>query len=122
MSRITHFELPADNPERAIGFYEKALGWRIHKWEGPMDYWLISTGDPEKPGIDGGLGKRQDESTGIEIMLDVDDLDACCKQIVAAGGSIIRERSAVPGVGWLAYFKDPEGNVLGMMENDESAR
>ncbi len=122
MSRITHFELPADNPEKAIAFYERAFGWIVEKWEGPMEYWLIRTGDPDKPGIDGGMARRQDTDTGLELTIDVDDLDESCAAVEAHGGSIIRPRSAVPSVGWLAYCKDTEGNVFGLMQEDREAK
>jgi predicted enzyme related to lactoylglutathione lyase len=54
MPRPTHFEIPADNPERAIGFYGSVFGWQFQKWEGPMPYWLVTTGD-SGTGINGGL-------------------------------------------------------------------
>src|ERR1019366_686207 len=60
MPRPTHFEIPAENPERAMQFYSSVLGWKFNKWPGPVDYWLISTGDPGEPGIDGGLMQRRD--------------------------------------------------------------
>jgi predicted enzyme related to lactoylglutathione lyase len=49
MPRIIHFELPADNPERAVEFYSKVFGWKMQKWEGPTEYWLVSTGDAGQP-------------------------------------------------------------------------
>lgn len=59
MSRVVHFEIPADDPERSIKFYETVFGWTIEKWDGPIEYWLIITGDEDKPGIDGGLAHRK---------------------------------------------------------------
>jgi len=53
MPRPTHFEIPSDNPERAISFYEAVFGWKFQKWEGPMPYWLITTGPDSEPGING---------------------------------------------------------------------
>ena len=121
MSRITHFEIPADDPERAIEFYQEVFGWRIEKWEGPIEYWLIMTGPEDEPGIDGGLARREDPSTTVENFIDTKDLDASLKAVVAKGGEIFRPRMAVPGVGWLAYIKDTEGNVFGLMERDQDA-
>ena len=60
MPRPIHFEIPAENPERAMQFYSTVFGWKFNKWEGPMDYWIISTGQPGEPGIDGGLMPRRD--------------------------------------------------------------
>ena len=55
MPRPVHFEIPAENPQRAMQFYETLFGWKFQKWDGPMDYWIITTGQPGEPGIDGGL-------------------------------------------------------------------
>jgi len=121
MSRVVHFEIPADNPERAIKFYEKVFDWQIEKWDGPIEYWLIMTGEEDKPGIDGGLARREDPTTGVENTIDVKDLDASLANVKASGGEVIRPRMAVPGVGWMAYIKDTEGNVFGLMESDLKA-
>ena len=121
MSRITHFEIPADDPERAIKFYEKVFDWQIEKWDGPIEYWLIMTGEEDKPGIDGGLARREDPTTGVENTIDVKDLDVSLANVKANGGKVIRPKIAVPGVGWMAYIKDTEGNVFGLMESDLEA-
>ena len=121
MSRVVHFELPADDPERAIAFYEKALGWKFVKWEGPMEYWLVKTGPEDQPGIDGALAPREDPDTGIVNTIDVKDLDAMVEKVVAAGGAVVRPKMAVPGVGWMAYCQDTEGNLFGMMQDDPTA-
>lgn len=121
MSRVIHFELPADDPDRAIAFYEKVFGWKFEKWGGPMEYWLIMTGPEDQPGIDGGLARRIDPSTGTENTIGVDSVDEAVAKIEANGGQVIRPKSAVPGVGWVAYCKDTEGNTFGLMEEDLSA-
>ena len=121
MSRVVHFEIPADDPERAIKFYEKVFDWQIEKWDGPIEYWLIMTGEEDKPGIDGGLARRENPTTGVENTIDVKDLDASLANVKANGGKVIRPRMAVPGVGWMAYIKDTEGNVFGLMESDMEA-
>jgi len=121
MSRIFHFEVPADDPERAIKFYESAFGWRIEKWDGPIEYWVIMTGPEDQPGIDGGLARREDPATGIENFIDVKDLDASLKAVADQGGEITRPRMTVPGVGWVAYIKDTEGNIFGLMQRDQDA-
>jgi len=121
MSRVVHFEIPADDPQRAIQFYQKVFNWEIEKWDGPIEYWLIMTGDEGEPGIDGGLARREDPTTGVENTIDVKDLDASLAAVKAHGGEIIRPRMAVPGVGWMAYIKDPESNVFGLMQSDSNA-
>ena len=63
MGRIVHFEIHADDPERAARFYEAVLGWTSQKWDGPADYWLMTTGDPAERGIDGAVMKRPEPGT-----------------------------------------------------------
>lgn len=121
MSRVIHFDLPADDPERAMSFYQDVFGWTFEKWDGPMDYWLISTGPEDEPGIDGGLSVRSDPEERTDTTIGVDSLDETLDEIKANGGVILREKSAVPGVGWLAYCQDTEGNSFGVMELDPSA-
>jgi predicted enzyme related to lactoylglutathione lyase len=121
MPRPIHFDITADDPDRAAAFYSSAFGWTFTRWEGPMDYWLVSTGDREQPGIDGGLGLRQEEGPDVPLTLDVPSVDDSVARVIAAGGSIVRPKMAVPGVGWMAVFADPDGNTFGMMEADETA-
>ena len=64
MPRVIHFELPADEPERAARFYESVFGWEITKWQGPMDYWLVTTGEEGTPGIDGAISPRESVDAG----------------------------------------------------------
>jgi predicted enzyme related to lactoylglutathione lyase len=120
-SRVVHFELPADDPDRCARFYADAFGWKVTKWGGPTDYWLVETGEAPEVGIDGGIGRRQDADDQITNTIDVADLDAAIAAVEAAGGTITNAKHAVQGVGWLAYATDTEGNPFGMMQNDESA-
>ena len=120
MSRVIHFELAADDPQRAIAFYETVFGWQIKKWEGPVEYWLISTGPEDEPGIDGGLARRADPGVGTENTIGVDSLDEALAGVEANGGTIIRPKQAVPGVGWMAYCRDTEGNTFGILQEDAS--
>jgi predicted enzyme related to lactoylglutathione lyase len=119
--RVVHFEIDAKKPATAIAFYQEVFGWKIEKWQGPVDYWLIMTGKDE-PGIDGGLSKRTGAKPVTVNTIDVPSIDDFIKKVEANGGKITRKKGAVPGVGWLAYFKDPEGNLWGMMQNDPSAK
>ena len=122
MPRVVHFEVDAKKPERAIRFYEEVFGWKIEKWKGPIDYWLIMTGKEKEPGIDGGLSIRTEAKPSTVNTIDVASVDKYLKKIVDNGGKIVRPKMAVPGVGWMAYFKDPEGNTWGIMKSDQSAR
>lgn len=120
MPRPIHFEIPADDPARAIAFYESVFGWKFTKWDGPMPYWMISTGAGE-PGIDGGLLPRQAPAQPCVNTIGVTDLAATLATIQQHGGQCALPKMAVPGVGWLAYCKDTEGHLFGLMQPDSSA-
>lgn len=119
MTRVVHFDFEAEEPEKIVPFYEKAFGWRFEKWDGPMDYWLITTGKG-KTGINGGMSPK---NQGVACnTIGVTDIDKLIKRIKQNGGNIINEKMAIPGVGWIAYFKDPEGNTWGIMQDDVYAK
>lgn len=125
MARVVHFEIHADDPERAVKFYSACFGWEFHKWEGPIDYWLITTGTKEEIGIDGGLMKRMTPIDGKAVIayvgiLGVDDLDNAIGMVVKHGGTVEVPKDMIPGVGWLAYFKDTEGNLFGALQPEMS--
>ena len=122
MARVVHFELPAENPDRAISFYKAALGWSITKWEGPMDYWLIKTGPEDQPGIDGGIARRSEGDSGAVNSIDVPSVDDYVAKIEGVGGNVVAPKMSVPGVGYMAYCKDPDGNVFCIMEEDTSVK
>lgn len=121
MNRPVHFEIPAENPERAMQFYQAMFGWKFQKWDGPMPYWIIMTGEDE-PGINGGLIPRRDPAQPCVNTMEVADLDASVATAEQNGGTCVVPKMAVPGIGWLAYCKDTEGHIFGMMQNDPGAR
>ncbi len=120
MVRVLHFEIVTDDPKRTIEFYEKVFGWTIKKWP-HGDYWNIRTGDPNEPGIDGGIIRRSDRDTGTINSIYVDDLDKHIELVNENGGEIVESKRPITGVGWLAYFKDTEGTLWAMMQEDMSA-
>jgi predicted enzyme related to lactoylglutathione lyase len=122
MLRIVHFEINADDPERAVKFYQEVFGWKIKKWDGPIDYWLVTTGPDNQPGINGGIMKREDPQASTYNTVDVPSVDEFTKKITQNGGKIVVPKMAVPGVGWVAYCADTEGNVFGIMEEDPTAK
>jgi predicted enzyme related to lactoylglutathione lyase len=128
MARIVHFEIQATNPQALVDFYTKLLGWSFTKWEG-AEYWLIKTGPDDQPGIDGGLlpraGDRAGEAQGVNAFVctaGVASLDETLATGAKLGATVAFPKAPVPGVGWLAYVKDPDGNILGLLEPDENAR
>ena len=122
MNRVIHFEIQADDIDRASKFYEKALGWKIaqmmKKEDGGMDYWGVDTG--EGPGISGGLYQRPTEESGKFYLYDctvlVEDIDKVTEAVKASGGTITQEKDQIPGVGWFVGAKDTEGNRFGLMQ------
>jgi len=119
--RVVHFELAADNPERAAKFYGQVFGWKITKWEGPEDYWLVTTGDDKQPGINGGLMRPRGPQKVVNTV-DVPSVDEFTAKITKNGGKIVAPKMAIPGVGYLAYCQDTEGNAFGIMQSDETAK
>lgn len=118
MSRVVHFEVPSSDLAASRKFYENVFGWKITKWEGPIEYWLITTGAPDAPGIDGGLGgATANELKGTVNTVEVVDLDEAIKKVAANGGQVVMPKGEIPGVGWLAYVREPGGAVLGMIQN-----
>lgn len=127
MPRVIHFEIHAENPERAIGFYQSLLGWKFSRWEGPMPYWLVTTGPDNEPGINGGLIQRRGPIDGQAVIayvctVQVPTLDDHVAKATQAGGVCVVPKMPIPGVGWLAYCKDTEGNIFGMMQPDTNCR
>jgi predicted enzyme related to lactoylglutathione lyase len=120
--RVVHFDISAEEPEQLKQFYADVFGWKMVKWDGPFDYWLISTGDEGEPGIDGGLSRRDDAEPSTMNTIDVPSIDEYIAKVEGNGGTIIQPKQAVPGVGWMASFIDPEGNIFGLMQEDPTAK
>ena len=124
MPRVIHFDLKAQEPERAIRFYSDVFGWSANKWDGPMDYWLISTGDESAPGINGGLSRSQDAIVPDRTIntIDVPNVDEYVAKITDHGGKVIMPKMPIPGVGYMAHCQDTEGNTFGIIQMDPSAQ
>jgi predicted enzyme related to lactoylglutathione lyase len=121
MARVIHFEIPAENPERAAAFYKKAFEWKIERWPGPMDYWMVNTGADGTPGINGGLMKKGNVSTTTNT-IGVELVDKAIEAVTNAGGKLIMPKTPIPTVGYFAYCQDTEGNLFGVMQSDPNAK
>ena len=123
MPRVVHFEIYADDVERASKFYGDTFGWTVTKMEldGGNVYWLIDTGDEPAEGINGGMMPRPTPEAINTVVLDVPSVDEYVEKITAGGGSLLVPKFAVPGVGYAAYFRDTEGNPFGIFEDDSAA-
>jgi uncharacterized protein len=127
MPRVVHFEIHADNPERAVRFYTTLFGWEFSKWSGPVEYWTIKTGPDNQLGINGGMIRRHGVIDGQAVIayvctIDVSSVDEFVKKALELGGTIALPKMPIPGIGWLAYVKDTEGNIIGMMHPDPAAK
>lgn len=119
---VVHFEIPADDVERARTFYNKAFGWKVNAIPG-MPYTIFHTtptdpkGMVQTPGnINGGMLQRQAPIQNLVITIQVADVEASCKAIVKAGGKVVRPKAAVQGIGFSAYVQDTEGNTVGLIQ------
>jgi hypothetical protein len=120
MPRVSHFDIPADDPQRAQEFYKQVFDWKFEKWDGPMEYWMATTGN-EEPGINGGLSKRMPGQMGMTNTIGVPSVDEYSKKITDKGGQLIVPKIPIPKVGWFAQCMDTEGNMFGIIEMDETA-
>lgn len=128
---IVHFEIPADQPERAAKFYRELFGWDIKKFEGSaaggIEYWMVRTvptddqGMPLRPGVNGGLMRRMYQGQPPVNYIAVEDVDEFVKKAAGLGAKVLMEKSPVPGMGWFAQLNDTEGNVLAIWQHDPHA-
>jgi predicted enzyme related to lactoylglutathione lyase len=126
---IVHFEIPADQPERAAKFYKELFGWNINKWENPggMEYWMVETvptdgqGQPVRPGVNGGLLRRMFPGQAPVNYVAVEDLDTAVAKAEKLGAKVLVKRQPVPGMGYFSQLSDTEGNVFAVWQTDPAA-
>ena len=122
MPTIVHFEVPADDVERAGKFYGGLFGWTVEKAPGDFDYWFIRTTDAEgEPGVGGGLMARQHPQQPITNYVGVESVDETAAKVQELGGGVLMEKMPVPGMGWFAVCQDTEGNCFGVWQCDANA-
>jgi predicted enzyme related to lactoylglutathione lyase len=136
MNRVVHFEVHAADPERAAGFYRQVFGWDVKEWVIPgvqvpneNRYWMATTGPDGEPGINGGIlfrrGPAPSDGQAVNAYvctIGVASIDQGIEKAVAAGATLALPKMPIKGIGWLAYCKDTEGNIFGMMQDDPTAR
>jgi uncharacterized protein len=116
MPRVIHFEISANEPEKVVAFYRNVFDWEIRLWEGPEPYWLVTTGESSKPGINGGIFKPKELFTGTVNTVEVSNLEEYLEKVKQNNGQVVVEKFTIPGVGYLAYCKDVEGTIFGLMQ------
>ena len=122
MPRVVHFEIAANDPDKVAAFYQEVFGWKIVKWEGPQEYWLVETGDEQQAGINGGLLRPNEIFSGTVNTIDVPEIDSFIEKIKQHGGEIVVEKHAIPGIGYNAYAKDVSGTLFGVHQEDSQAQ
>jgi uncharacterized protein len=121
---IMHFEIPADDVSRAKTFYEKTFGWTIKAYPMPpgQEYFAVMAKQGAEEGINGGLMKRQNEGQSFTNYVTVKSIDAMSQAVQNNGGAILMPKQEIPGgMGWIAMFRDPEGNVMGLHQPGAAA-
>lgn len=121
MPRVVHFNLPADDIARARKFYGDVFGWTFEKWDGPIEYWLIKTGDENQLGISGGLAERNVVLPTTSNTIDVPSIEEYTKKIESGGGKVAKGLP-IKGVGYFAHCTDSEGNRFDIIEFDKNAK
>ncbi len=119
---IVHFEIPADDVKKLAKFYSELFGWKIEKTPGPVDYWSIETvpidkGEAVRPGVNGGMMKRQYPGHKPVNYISVESIDEYVKKIETLGGKVLVPKMEVPGIGWWALALDPESNQFAIMQS-----
>ena len=137
MPTVVHFEIPADDLERAKKFYNHLFGWKIEKWPRtddsqltsaatgqPIEYWMITTADDKgnKASIGGGMMKRQMPEHQVTNYINVNSLDEYSSKVERLGGKVLAPKHAVPGMGYFALCLDTENNAFAIWESNENAK
>jgi len=122
-NRVMHFEIPYDDGDRARSFYGDVFGWQLMNMP-EMSYTMVTTGPtsqeqgPSEPGfINGGMLHREGAWTAHNLVIGVDNLEESLEAVTDHGGSVVVARQPVGDMGFTAYFKDTEGNLVGLWED-----
>ncbi|HEV8440481.1 MAG TPA: VOC family protein [Methylomirabilota bacterium] len=130
---VVHFEIPADEPERAAKFYRELFGWEINRWGEPAgagagaEYWMVRTvpiddkGEPTRPGVNGGLMRRMFPGQAPVNYIGVASVDEFVRRAERLGAKVAAPKRAVPGMGWFAQLTDTEGNIFAIWQHDAAA-
>lgn len=119
MPRPAHFEIPVDDPDRAEEFYGKVFGWTFQRFDGAPSYYGMTTTGDESPGINGALFQRTPDA-GTTLTMAVASIEETTAAIKASGGTVVQDKTPIPGVGWFATCTDTEGNKFGLFTEGSS--
>jgi uncharacterized protein len=122
MPTIVHFDVPADDIERAQAFYGSLFGWTFEKYGGPMEYYQISTAALDgSQGVNGGMGPRGEPGQQMMNYVGVPSVAEYLEKVTALGGKVVMPRTPIPGIGSLAICEDTEGNRFGLVDDENAA-
>lgn len=126
MGRVVHFEIQADDLDRAERFYTTVFGWTVLPWSAGTAYRLLVTGEEGEPGINGALARRTGQpgapgTDGWVCTVAVVDLALTEQTVTSAGGRQVGDRDQVEGIGWVSAFHDTEGNLFYALQPSMSA-
>ena len=121
MARPIHFKIMAEDPSRAVEFYRQVFGWQVKKWDGPQEYWLVTIGAEETPGINGAIVRSSGHAQTVNT-IEVDSVDEAAAIVTRHGGKVMSPKMTIPGVGYQVYCQDPEGIVFGLHQPDPTAK
>lgn len=124
MATIVHFDISAENVERAKKFYHEMFDWKFIAMPEPMNYTLIETNDLKgEKSVGGGMAKRENpQQTGMINFMGVISLDESVKKVIELGGKITQQKQTVPGWGYMAACMDTENNAFGLFQEDVNAK
>ncbi len=114
-NRVTHFEIPAENPEQTMNFFHTVFGWEFQQF-GTQDYWLAISGDEKSRGINGAIMKPVGKGQPVINTISVEDIDAILLKVETSGGKILKKKQNIISLGWLAFVSDPAGNIHGVLQ------
>ena len=112
---FVHFEIPADDAERAKAFYEALFGWSIQGSDMFEGWYSVMTSDDEAD-LQGGLSKDDSPERVIVSYVQVESIDETLAKVTALGGTVAVGKMEIPAMGWMAHLRDTEGNVMGLFE------
>ena len=130
---VVHFEIPANEPERAAKFYRELFGWEISRWGAAAgggeaaEYWMVRTvptdaaGQPTRPGVNGGLMRRMFPGQAPVNYIGVASVDEFVRRAERLGAKVVASKRPVPGMGWFAQLTDTEGNIFAIWQTDATA-
>lgn len=128
MPRVAHFEIHATEPAKLAAYYRELFGWKMQHLA-HIDYWLIDTSEGGEPGINGGLlqrrGPKPADGQAVNAFMctvNVTSVDTFRAKAISLGGTEALPKMAIPGVGYVAYCKDPDGNIFGLHQADPNAK